>query len=614
MANELPLDTKAAADAAFLFLTRLAPPHKTERWRLALGRKVIDFQPASDEAYGWLARNIRSSAGCNVVLKGLQTSRHIAVEARAANRLAVFPAKPAAIVKAAGTTSMLWRLLNPVDASKASELARNAARAIGGVDLDFLFPLPGSIRHGRPVAIAKKFDATAISTVTQFLSVATPAKAVSVVNIQDPALAGRAGQLVGALSKFGVGAKATAAYPGPVVTMYDLEPEAGVRASKIAELAGDLAIALKAPSVRIVASPERSAVGVEIPNEKPEIVPLSKLLPGLPDANAILPLALGVSTIGEPVIADLAAMPHLLLAGATGAGKSVGLNCMILSLLYGRPPEAVNFLMIDPKMVELSIYGGIPHLLAPVITDKRQAVEALEWAVGEMGRRYQMLLAAGVRNIAAYNRRAGPLPYTVIVIDEVANLMSFAKPKIEAAIESLVALGRACGVHIIVATQRPSVDVLGGVIKANFPCRIAFQVSSATDSQVILGKGGAELLLGRGDMLFQSGSKIQRVHGAFVSDDEVETAVRRMREQGRPDYRFGARLDCDQDSGPKLIGANKTGRERVADALRSGPMTTSALERAAGVSRARLKQFQDEGLIRKTESGRDGLWSLKTLD
>jgi S-DNA-T family DNA segregation ATPase FtsK/SpoIIIE len=376
------------------------------------------------------------------------------------------------------------------------------------------------------------------------------------------------------LKDFGIEAEVVAVQPGPVVTRFELRPAPGVKASQITSLQKDLARALSVLSVRVVeVIPGKSVMGLEIANEKREVVTLGEILrsKAYDDMNSPIALALGKDIGGQPMVADLARMPHLLIAGTTGSGKSVGINAMVLSLLYKSTAEQVRLIMIDPKMLELSVYEGIPHLLAPVVTDMKQAANALRWSVAEMERRYQLMAALGVRNIAGFNKRVKeatdsgkpirdpvmtlkasndptfdqstipnltPLPYIVVVIDELADLMMIVGKKVEELIARLAQKARASGIHLILATQRPSVDVITGLIKANIPCRIAFQVSAKVDSRTILDQMGAETLLGHGDMLYlPSGTSMPtRCHGAFVSDAEVHRVVQVLKNATPPDY------------------------------------------------------------------------------
>ncbi|MFO7542915.1 MAG: DNA translocase FtsK 4TM domain-containing protein [Thiobacillus sp.] len=379
------------------------------------------------------------------------------------------------------------------------------------------------------------------------------------------------------LAEFGVEVKVVSASPGPVITRYEIEPAMGVKGSQIVNLAKDLARTLSVISIRVVeAIPGKHTMGLEIPNPKRQIVRLSEILgsKSYNDSASPLTVTLGKDISGNPVVADLGKMPHLLVAGTTGSGKSVGVNAMILSLVYKSDPSAVRMIMVDPKMLELSIYEGIPHLLAPVVTDMKQAASALNWCVGEMERRYKLLSAVGVRNLAGYNqkvrdaKKAGtplmhpfsltpdnpeplePMPMIVVMIDELADLMMVVGKKVEELIARLAQKARAAGIHLILATQRPSVDVITGLIKANIPTRIAFQVSSKIDSRTILDQMGAEALLGQGDMLYlPPGSGLpQRVHGAFVSDNEVHRVVDYLKSLGEPDYIEGV-LESPEEAG-----------------------------------------------------------------
>jgi S-DNA-T family DNA segregation ATPase FtsK/SpoIIIE len=405
------------------------------------------------------------------------------------------------------------------------------------------------------------------------LNVLTAAKpsersAPSLEAIQENATA-----LEGVLEDFGVRGEILNARPGPVVTLYELEPAPGIKSSRVIGLADDIARSMSAVSARVAVVSGRNAIGIELPNVTREKVYLRELLAAedYVDSSAKLPLCLGKTIGGEPVIVDLARMPHLLIAGTTGSGKSVAINTMILSLLYRLKPDQCRLIMVDPKMLELSVYDGIPHLLTPVVTDPKKAVVALKWAVREMEERYKKMSKLGVRNVDGYNARIAEakikgetlsrtvhtgydkesgqaiyekeefdldaLPYLVVIVDEMADLMMVAGKDIEGAIQRLAQMARAAGIHVVLATQRPSVDVITGTIKANFPTRISFQVTSKIDSRTILGEQGAEQLLGQGDMLYMAGGgRISRVHGPFVSDEEVERVVRHLKSQGVPQY------------------------------------------------------------------------------
>jgi S-DNA-T family DNA segregation ATPase FtsK/SpoIIIE len=393
------------------------------------------------------------------------------------------------------------------------------------------------------------------------------------LSLDRASLAETAKALERALDDFGVRGEIIDVRPGPVVTLYELEPAPGTRAARVISLADDIARSLCAMSVRVAVVPGRNVIGIELPNDQRETVYLRDLLssPAYEDTAVRLTLALGKDISGDPVVVDLARMPHLLIAGTTGSGKSVAINAMILSLLYRLPPDQCKFIMIDPKVIELSVYEDIPHLLSPVVTEPHKAVVALKWVVREMDERYRLMSQLGVRDVFAFNRRLGEaiergeqlsrrvqtgfepgtgvpifeeqpiemmrLPLIVVVVDEVADLMLTAGKEIEAAIQRLSQKARAAGIHLIVATQRPSVDVLTGVIKANLPSRISFRVSSKIDSRTILGEPGAEQLLGQGDMLFMMpGERITRIHGPLVTDEEVERVANYLRGQGEPDY------------------------------------------------------------------------------
>jgi S-DNA-T family DNA segregation ATPase FtsK/SpoIIIE len=395
-----------------------------------------------------------------------------------------------------------------------------------------------------------------------------PANAIS-----TDALEQNATLLEGVLEDFGVRGEITQVRPGPVVTLYELEPAPGTKSSRVISLADDIARSMSAISARVAVIPGKNAIGIELPNAKRETVYLRELLASqdFESSKHKLALGLGKTIGGEPVIVDLAKMPHLLVAGTTGSGKSVAINTMILSLLYRLKPEQCRLIMVDPKMLELSVYDGIPHLLTPVVTDPKKAVVALKWAVREMEERYKKMSKLSVRNIDGFNARvveakaAGevitrtvqtgfdrhsgeavyeeevmdlePLPYIVVIVDEMADLMMVAGKEIEGTIQRLAQMARAAGIHVVLATQRPSVDVITGTIKANFPTRISFQVTSKIDSRTILGEMGAEQLLGQGDMLYMAGGgRITRVHGPFVSDQEVERVVAHLKTQGRPQY------------------------------------------------------------------------------
>ncbi|MES2197404.1 MAG: DNA translocase FtsK [Pseudomonadota bacterium] len=403
------------------------------------------------------------------------------------------------------------------------------------------------------------------------VSVLTAPKASDRQPLSKSELEANSRALESVLGDFGVRGEIVKAHPGPVVTLYELEPAPGIKSSRVIGLADDIARSMSALSARVAVVPGRNAIGIELPNAHREKVYLRELLTAKDESVAKLPLCLGKNIGGESIIIDLARTPHMLIAGTTGSGKSVAINTMILSLVYRLRPDQCRLIMVDPKMLELSVYDGIPHLLTPVVTDPKKAVVALKWAVREMEERYKRMSKLGVRNIDGYNQRLleaktkgeelsrtvhtgfdketgkaiyeeekldlDPLPYIVIIVDEMADLMMVAGKDIEGAVQRLAQMARAAGLHVILATQRPSVDVITGTIKANFPTRISFQVTSKIDSRTILGEMGAEQLLGQGDMLYMAGGgRISRVHGPFVSDEEVEKVVRHLKSQGQPEY------------------------------------------------------------------------------
>jgi S-DNA-T family DNA segregation ATPase FtsK/SpoIIIE len=467
--------------------------------------------------------------------------------------------------------------------------------------------------------------------------------------LTDEALEENARMLEAVLADFGVRGRIVAVRPGPVVTLYEFEPAAGVKSSRVISLSDDVARSMSAVAARIAVIPGRNVMGIELPNLTRETVFLRDLIASgeYERARAPLVLALGKTIGGEPVMADLAKMPHLLIAGTTGSGKSVALNTMILSLLYRLSPDQGRMILIDPKMLELSVYEGIPHLLAPVVTDPRKAVVALKWTVREMEERYRKMSKLGVRGVEAFNDRVGkakekgealkrtvqtgfdretgkpiyeeetldlePMPYIVVVVDEMADLMMISGKEIEGAVQRLAQMARAAGIHLIAATQRPSVDVITGTIKANFPTRISFQVTSKIDSRTILGEQGAEQLLGQGDMLYMmAGGRISRVHGPFVTDREVEDVVRFLKTQGRPDYLDAVTEEQDDDGdNPYGIfgdsGGSQSGDELYDKALaivaRERRATTSYIQRrlVIGYNRAArlIERMEDEGVISK---------------
>ena len=462
-------------------------------------------------------------------------------------------------------------------------------------------------------------------------------------------LAQTSARLETVLDDFGVRGQITDVKQGPVITLHELEPAPGTRSQRVISLADDIARSLCALSVRVATVPGRNIIGVELPNEHRETVFLRELLeaPAFSATNARLPLALGKDISGGPIVVDLARMPHLLIAGTTGSGKSVAINAMILSLLFRHPPEDCRIIMIDPKVVELSVYEDIPHLLAPVVTEPHKAVVALKWVVRQMDERYRLMNHLGVRDIFTFNHRVAaarargerltrrvrtgfdpgsgqpiiedqpidmtPLPLIVVIVDEVADLMLTAGKEIENAIQRLSQKARAAGIHLIVATQRPSVDVLTGVIKANLPSRISFRVSSKIDSRTILGEPGAEQLLGQGDMLYMMpGDRILRIHGPLVTDDEVEAVVKHLRAQGEPDYVDEVTSEAGSDEGEAETatasapdGGDDTYHQAVQVVARDGKASTSYLQRKLSIgynTAAKLiERMEDDGLISRAD-------------
>lgn len=467
-------------------------------------------------------------------------------------------------------------------------------------------------------------------------------------DVDEDALLTKANRLMEVLREFGVRGRIREVRPGPVVTLFELEPAAGVKSARVISLADDVARSMSSISARIAVVPGKNAIGIELPNEERQTVYLRSLLDheAYSKTKAALPMALGEDIGGTPTVVELAKMPHLLIAGTTGSGKSVGVNAMILSLIYKLPPEECRFIFIDPKMLELSIYEGIPHLLSPVVTDPKKAVLALQWAVREMEMRYELMSKAGVRNLAGFNKKAEEyrkkgehltrkvqvgfddrgkpnyeteilplehIPNLVIVVDEMADLMMVAGKEIEGCIQRLAQMARAAGIHLITATQRPSVDVITGTIKANFPTRISYMVTTKIDSRTILGEQGAEQLLGMGDLLYQAaGVKTKRCHGPFVSDEEVQAVVDWLRENGgEPDYNPEVLEEPEEGTGSAIMDAmlgTSTGdkdedlyAQAMATVLRDNRASTSYLQRRlkVGYNKAAtlIERLEEEGII-----------------
>ena len=512
-------------------------------------------------------------------------------------------------------------------------------------------PAPTAVLAPRALPTGLVFTAIEGDYVFPPLDLLQEPQVIETAAMTPEALEQSAGLLESVLEDFGVKGEIIDVRPGPVVTLYEFEPAPGVKSSRVIGLSDDIARSMSALSARVAVVPGRNVIGIELPNPVRETVYFRELIESrdYTESRFQLPVCLGKTIGGEPVIAELAKMPHLLVAGTTGSGKSVAINTMILSLLYRLKPEECRLIMVDPKMLELSVYDGIPHLLTPVVTDPKKAVMALKWAVREMEERYKKMSRLGVRNIDGYNTRAAtartrgetilatvqtgfdrstgepvyeqeemdlsPMPYIVVIVDEMADLMMVAGKEIEGAIQRLAQMARAAGIHLIMATQRPSVDVITGTIKANFPTRISFQVTSKIDSRTILGEPGAEHLLGQGDMLHMvGGGRIARVHGPFVSDLEVEKVVAHLKTQGRPDYLGTVTEDAEADAEPAEEDAavfDKTamGEEDASDlyekavkvVMRDRKCSTSYIQRrlSIGYNRAAslVERMEQDGLV-----------------
>jgi len=534
----------------------------------------------------------------------------------------------------------------PTFLSRAMPGAPEARKAV--VQHNTRKPVQPSTRAKAEAQPTLNFDESAEAYELPPLSLLTNPVSIERHHLSDDALEENARMLENVLDDYGVKGEIVSVRPGPVVTMYELEPAPGLKASRVIGLADDIARSMSALSARVSTVPGRSVIGIELPNANREKVVLREILSAreFGDSNMRLPLALGKDIGGDAIVANLAKMPHLLIAGTTGSGKSVAINTMILSLLYRLTPDECRLIMIDPKMLELSVYDGIPHLLSPVVTDPKKAVVALKWVVGEMEERYRKMSKMGVRNIEGYNGRVRDalakgelfsrtvqtgfdedtgepifeteefapekIPYIVVVVDEMADLMMVAGKEIEACIQRLAQMARASGIHLIMATQRPSVDVITGTIKANFPTRISFQVTSKIDSRTILGEQGAEQLLGMGDMLYMAGgARITRVHGPFVSDEEVEEIVTHLKSYGPPEYVGSVVEGPDDDKGNDIdlvlgLGGNTDGEDALYDqavaiVIRDRKCSTSYIQRKLSIGynkAARLvEQMEDEGLV-----------------
>lgn len=487
------------------------------------------------------------------------------------------------------------------------------AKEPGGSPDDRATPSPSPVR-AVPVAEAPAFEMPALEFLTE-----PPAYD----SVDERELRERADLLTAKCAEFGVHGRVEQIRPGPVVTTFEFKPDAGVRYSRILNLAEDLCLGLRAESIRIERIPGKNTVGIEVPNHRRRVIHLREVLASddFQRTASPLTLALGTRVNGEPFVADLARMPHLLIAGSTGSGKSVALNCMLCSMLYKATPEEVRFILVDPKRLELGLYENIPHLLTPIVTDPKQAANALSWAVREMEQRYRILAAQGVRNIQQYNRlvveegeirgegmELSPLPNVVIIVDELADLMMTAGKDVEIAVTRLAQMARAVGIHLILATQRPSVDVITGLIKANFPSRISFRVSSKVDSRTILDTNGAEQLLGRGDMLFLSpeSRRLLRIHGAYISEKEIARIVRFLQEQGAPEYNEEVLANPEEEGGEGGLGGGETSddplfEEAARFVVETRKASTSLLQRRFQIGYGRaarlLDIMEEEGIV-----------------
>lgn len=513
----------------------------------------------------------------------------------------------------------------PVEDDCFDDHIEDAAAPAMARDADIVVPRKQSAKPSKKELAARQgslLPATPEGFELPPLDILSMPRVQTTAQLDTQALEGNAKMLEGVLEDFGIKGEIVKVRPGPVVTLYELEPAPGTKTSRVVSLADDIARSMSSVAVRIAVVPGRSVIGIELPNERRETVYFREMLSSeaCDKFDGKLTLALGKDIGGAPIYADLARMPHLLIAGTTGSGKSVAINTMIMSLLYRHTPDDVRLLMIDPKMLELSIYDGIPHLLSPVVTEPGKAVVALKWVVREMEDRYRAMSQLSVRNIAGYNQRLKeaskngkvltktvqtgfdpetgkpiyeeqeldltPLPFIVVIIDEMADLMLVAGKDVEAAVQRLAQMARAAGIHVIMATQRPSVDVITGTIKANFPTRISFQVTSKIDSRTILGEQGAEQLLGQGDMLYMAaGGRVTRVHGPFVTDEEVEEIVTHLKDQGQPSYLEAVTDEdaADVSDVPGFTGATG-GNTDSGDSLFDQAVALVARERKASTS------------------------------
>ena len=618
MAQPVPQDQAKAANAAFSFAKRIAPATLFQRWTFVCGRGQVSFAAESNDAYTWLLKNIRSISGVLLSVKGLQYTNFIAVETHRDN-IRAFPPRAMAAVQSGNNVAFLWRIQNEADLAKADLLAAIAIERLGGYNLNYLYPLPGSIRHGSTVTILR-CDPSCISRPTQFKSAADVKKIAT-----DPDE--RQGEeIVAILKAYGIKCTLASVVRGPTVLTIEVTPERGTPGSKITERAADIAREMSVDSAFVMPSTGRNTIGIQIPNKKRETVLFSGLIESAAYRNGgTLPLILGKDVAGEPLVVDLQKMPHLMIAGTTGSGKSVGVKTMILSLAHRLLPAELGFVLIDAakRGSEFSVFGALPHLVGPVVTTPERAVKALEWVIAEMNARYDAMERAGSVNIGDYNARAAAgqrMPYFVVVIDEFADLMLTASEEVEAAVQRIAQLARAVGIHLIMATQRPSVDVVTGVIKANFPTRISYRVVAPQDSVTILNKKGAEALLDEGDGIWlRPGGHMTRFQGSFAGTDEIRASVASIARGGarRPAIFAAAALPPEPArrvalAAPAGEAIVETVEDLVLRALcMNGPMTTARLTQFAGVNRQKLHRMETAGLIESAQSGRETRWRLR---
>jgi S-DNA-T family DNA segregation ATPase FtsK/SpoIIIE len=635
-----------------------APP-AAEAPPAGYGAAVAALQQAAKRRLGLLSRTAPAPVPVAPPVDGARPGERAAIEAlqAAARRRMVERQEPSfeptEEPEAAPAPRAAWRAIPPIDTPEEAfeEPARVQAPAAAPAPASRVVPPAPPAKPGRRAGREAQPDLLSRGDYElPPLALLNEPKKGQVAPISEDALEQNARLLEGVLEDFGVKGEIINVRPGPVVTLYELEPAPGTKSSRVISLADDIARSMSAISARVAVVPGRNAIGIELPNQRRETVYFRELIGSQDFERSTLKLALsmGKTIGGEPVVAELAKMPHLLVAGTTGSGKSVAINTMILSLLYRLTPSQCRLIMIDPKMLELSVYDGIPHLLTPVVTDPKKAVVALKWAVREMEDRYRKMSKVGVRNIDGFNARVAEaratgevitrtvqsgfdketgeilyeqeempldvLPYIVVIIDEMADLMMVAGKEIEGAVQRLAQMARAAGIHVVMATQRPSVDVITGTIKANFPTRISFQVTSKIDSRTILGEMGAEQLLGQGDMLYMAGGgRINRIHGPFVSDEEVERVVNHLKRQGAPQY-LDAITREEDESGPEegddsaVFDKGEFGEEggdlyeqAVKVVLRDKKASTSYIQRRLqiGYNRAAslMERMENEGVV-----------------